>query len=56
MTYSAASRIDFSWTWYEKMKNASDEFTLNKLIKMKDNYPLLHWAKMLNQLITVHSS
>ena len=35
-TYSAASRIDFSWTWYEKMKNASDEFTLNKLIKMKD--------------------
>ena len=42
MTYSAASRIDFSWTWYEKMKNASDEFTLNKLKKMEDNYPLLH--------------
>lgn len=26
-TYSAAKRIDFSCTWYEKMKNARDEFT-----------------------------
>lgn len=26
-TYSAAKRIDFSWTWYEKMKKAMDELT-----------------------------
>ena len=25
-TYSAAKRIDFSWTWYEKRKKARDEF------------------------------